>query len=90
MKNIINKLYEFIAKLVLMLENELDIVATGKSENAIKAKKNITEILNRLVNVITQLNRLDKDLSFNDDDSFLTSQDKEIIERFIAQYKDNL
>ena len=41
MKETVNKLYGFIAKLVLMLEDELDELKSNKSKSAINVKKNI-------------------------------------------------
>ena len=46
MKNTVNKLYGFIAKLVSLLEDELNEISSHKSKNALNIKKNITETLN--------------------------------------------
>ncbi|GAB4170935.1 MAG: hypothetical protein Tsb006_8100 [Rickettsiaceae bacterium] len=89
MKNTVNKLYGFIAKLVLMLEEELDELGSSRSKSAVNVKKNITDTLNKLVNLIIQLNKLSKDDSINND-SAITNNDKEIIERFINRYKNGM
>ena len=40
MKATVNKLYSFIAKLVLMLDEELDELKVSKSKSAVNVKKN--------------------------------------------------
>jgi hypothetical protein len=89
MKSTINKLYSFIAKLVLLLEEELDELKTNKSKSAINVKKNITDTLNKLVNLIVQLNKLNKDEIANSHVD-MTLEDKAIIERFITGYKNGM
>jgi hypothetical protein len=89
MKTTINKLYGFIAKLVLMLEEELDELRSSKSKSAVNVKKNITDTLNKLVNLIIQLNKLSKEDTMNDNNT-ITNDDKEIIERFMSRYKDEM
>ena len=86
MKETVNKLYSFIAKLVLMLEDELDELKSNKSKSAINVKKNITDTLNKLVSLIIQLNKLSKDEAMNTNTD-MTKEDKDIIERFIHRYK---
>jgi len=89
MKETVNKLYSFIAKLVLMLEEELDELNSSKSKSAINVKKNITDTLNKLVNLIIQLNKLSKDEAMNTNID-MTREDKDIIERFINRYKNDI
>ena len=86
MKATVNKLYSFIAKLVSMLEEELDELKVSKSKSAINIKKNITDTLNKLVHLIIQLNKLSKDEAMNNNID-MTQEDKDIIERFINRYK---
>lgn len=86
MKSTIKKLYSFIAKLVILLEDELNELQSNKVKNAISAKKNITDILNKLVSLITQLNKLNKDEELNSNKTMLT-EDQKIIKRFLEKYK---
>ena len=86
MKETVNKLYSFIAKLVLMLEDELDELKSSKSKSAINVKRNITDTRNKLVNLIIQLNKLSRDEAMNTNVD-MTKEDKDIIERFIHRYK---
>lgn len=51
MKATVNKLYSFIAKLVLLLEEELDELKLSRSRSAVNVKKNITDKLNKLTPV---------------------------------------
>lgn len=85
MKVTVDKLYSFIAKLVSMLEDELDELKISKSKSAINIKKNITDTLNKLVHLIIQLNKLSKDEAMNNNVD-MTQEDKDIIERFIQRY----
>ena len=39
MKNTVNKLYGFIARLVSLLEDELDEIGSSKSKNALNVNK---------------------------------------------------
>ncbi|WP_425361647.1 hypothetical protein [Candidatus Tisiphia endosymbiont of Mystacides longicornis] len=47
----ITTLYGFIAKIVSLLEDEIDELESKKSKGEIVVKKNITETLNKLVNL---------------------------------------
>jgi len=86
MKPTIEKLYGFIARLVSMLEEELDELGANKSKSAITVKRNITDTLNKLVTLIIQLNKLSKDDMTQNNES-LPSEDAEIIERFLKKYQ---
>ena len=86
MKSTIDKLYGFIAKLVVMLEDELDELKSSKSKSATNVKKNITDTLNKLVTLIIQLNKLSKDEAINPSNKILV-EDQEIIQRFINRHK---
>jgi hypothetical protein len=83
MKDTVNKLYQFIARLVLMLEDELDEV--GSSKDAIASQKNITDILGKLVTLIVRLNKLSKDESLNSE-IVMPEEDQQIIARFLEKY----
>ena len=86
MKITVNKLYGFIAKLVILLEEELDELKTSKSKSAVNVKKNITNTFNKLVTLIIQLNKLSKD-EIQQAEKTMPLEDKEIIERFLSKYK---
>ena len=45
MKKTVNKIYEFITKLVILLEDELDQLKNGNAKNTIATQKNIADIL---------------------------------------------
>lgn len=86
MKTTINKIYEFITKLVVLLEEELEELKNGNAKNTIATQKNITDILNKLVNLISQLNKVTKEKQLEVDMKFDKS-DKEIINKFIEKIK---
>lgn len=86
MKTTINKIYEFITKLVVLLEEELEELRNGNAKNTIATQKNITDILNKLVNLISQLNKVTKEKQLEVDMKFDKS-DKEIINKFIEKIK---
>ena len=58
MKQTLDKLYGFIARLVLMLDEELDELRNKKNTTVLNQQKNITDILNKLVKIIIQLNKI--------------------------------
>ena len=89
MKGTVHKLYGFIVKLVTLLEEELDELRSSKSKSAINVKRNITDTLNKLVNLIIQLNKLSKDEVISPNSS-VASEDKEIIDRFVRRYKNGM
>ena len=82
----IDRLYKFITTLVTLLEEELEEVKSNSSKSATQEKKHITEMLNKLVRIITQLNKLAND-SIVDSQSTMTLEDLEIIERFLKKYE---
>jgi len=84
MKITVNKLYGFIAKLVSLLEDELDEIESHKSKNALNIKKNITDTLNKLVVLIVQLNKLSKEEM--DEAYTINKEDQTIIKRFVEKY----
>lgn len=84
MKITVNKLYGFIARLVSLLEDELDEIGSSKSKNALNVKKSITDTLNKLVSLIIQLNKLNKEEM--DVEYEMSKEDKNIIKRFIEKY----
>lgn len=86
MKTTINKIYEFITKLVILLEEELEELRNGNAKNTIATQKNITDILNKLVNLISQLNKVAKEKRLEVEMKFDKS-DKEIINEFIEKIK---
>ena len=85
-KKIINKLYEFIARLVILLEEELDELNINRSKAATKVRKNITDNLGKLVQITIQLNKLKEAKDSTHDQGKINNEDQEIIERFIARY----
>lgn len=82
----ITTLYGFIAKIVSLLEDEIDELESKKSKGEIVVKKNITETLNKLVNLIIQLNKLSKDDYLNEN-TIMKEEDKEIIAEFLSKYQ---
>ncbi len=84
MKKTVNKIYEFITKLVILLEDELDQLKNGNAKNTIATQKNIADILNKLVNLISQLNKVSKEKRKTEASNFSES-DKEILNKFIAK-----
>jgi uncharacterized protein (UPF0335 family) len=83
MKDTVNKLYQFIARLVVMMEEELDEL--GDSRGEIVSKKNIADMLGKLVTLIIQLNKLSKNESLNSE-IVMPEEDQQIIARFLEKY----
>lgn len=85
----INKLYNFIGKLVIMLEDQLELIKREDNDvsTTIKAQKTITDILNKLVLLISQLNKLLKDDLLKEEIKIIPEQDAKIIDRFLKRYQ---
>lgn len=85
MKQTLDKLYGFIARLVLMLDEELDELRNKKNTTVLNQQKNITDILNKLVKIIIQLNKISPE-DFAQEKYDVASEDLKIISRFIGKY----
>lgn len=85
MKETLDKLYGFIARLVLMLDEELEEVRSKKNKTVLNQQKNITDILNKLVKIIIQLNKITPE-DFIQEKYDIASEDLKIISRFIGKY----
>jgi len=83
-KKTVNKIYEFITKLVLLLEDELDKLKQGNTKNTIATQKNIADILNKLVNLISQLNKISQEKHKIEASDFSNS-DRDILNKFIKK-----
>lgn len=86
MKDNVTKLYGFIAKLMHLLENDISFVEDTNSKNSIVVKKNITDILSKLVALLVQLNKISKDQDVNNED-VLETNDQDIINLFLNNHK---
>ena len=86
MKTTINKIYEFITKLVILWEDELEELKVGSAKNTISTQKNITDILNKLINLTSQLNKVAKEKQLEVEVGFDES-DREILNKFIDKIK---
>lgn len=85
MKETLDKLYGFIARLVLMLDEELEEVRSKKNKTALNQQKNITDILDKLVKIIIQLNKISPE-DFVQEKYDIASEDLNIILRFMGKY----
>lgn len=83
----ISKLYSFITKIISLLEEELEELGVIKYKNTVLVKKNITETLNKVVHLIIQLNKLDKDGYLNNDDTNIERDDELIIAEYLNKYQ---
>ncbi len=88
-KDTISTLYSFITRIVSLLEEELDVLGREKSKSKIMVKKNITDVLNKLVNLIIQLNRLSKEEKFKEN-SIMKEEDEPIITEFLKKMENNI
>lgn len=83
MKEALDKVYHFITKLLLLLEIELEELENNPQYNKINTKKNITDTLNKLITLIQQVNKIQKEMSQNDMASDVSGEDQKIIEQFL-------
>ena len=82
LKITIDKIYNFITKLILLLELELDDLKDNKNKTNIITQKSIADILNKLVKLISQLNKLTIE-NENTQDMDLTLSDQAILDKYI-------
>ena len=75
------KLYNFIIKLLNLLEKELDNL--DQTKNTIKLKKNIIDTLYKILQSLTQLNKLHQNSNTN---TQLAEEDQKIINHFLSKY----
>ncbi|WP_341790644.1 hypothetical protein [Rickettsia endosymbiont of Polydrusus tereticollis] len=80
----IDSLYNFIARLIILLEDELTLLMLQRNENNIVATKNIAETLNKLVNLLAQLNKLS---NLTPTSGEIDEKDKIIIDNFLKNYQ---
>ena len=85
-KNTASKLYSFISKMMILVEQDLDDPNVMDGDEACVTKKNMTNIFEKLVSLVMQLNRLSKDEQMHLSDA-LPEEDMQIIERFMEKYK---
>jgi len=71
---------------MLLLEDDLNKNDFGDIDQSSSVKKNITSLMQKLVALVLQLNKLSKDESLYAEETLL-SEDLKIIERFIQKYK---
>ena len=84
-KQTVAKLYSFISKMMLLVEDDLNNFDIINADDKCKAKKNITNIFEKLVSLVMQLNRLSKDEQMHITET-LPEEDMKIIERFLAKH----
>lgn len=83
LKPILAKLHSFINDFILLMEEELEELKYEKTKDSLNLKKNIAEILNKLITFLTQLNRISKE---EQEEEVLPEEDKEIINRFLNKH----
>lgn len=84
-QHICAKLYNFIAKLIATLEEELDELKNKRSQSAINVKKNITDTLKKLVQMLTQMHKLSQNIQ-EQEEEIISTNDQEIIQEFMNRY----
>lgn len=85
MKDNVTKLYGFIAKLMTLLENDISFLEDTHNKNTVAVKKNIADILGKLVMLLVQLNKISKDEDLDNDD-IVAGNDENIIKIFLDKY----
>ncbi len=85
LKTTISKLYNFISKMMILVEQDLDDPNIMDGDVSCIAKKNMTNIFEKLVSLVMQMNRLSKDEQLHIND-VLPEEDMKIIERFMEKY----
>jgi hypothetical protein len=83
------QLYGCINKLVTLYQAELDLLIGENNVDATTTQRNISNTLNQLVKLTTQLNKLNKDTAQVATADTITTQDQEIIDRFLEKNTKN-
>ncbi|MES2214893.1 MAG: hypothetical protein V4485_02595 [Pseudomonadota bacterium] len=89
LNNHVTKLYELLAKVMLLLEEEIDIVESNQTKNAVAVKKSLADTLNKLVALLVQLNKLSKDEGLDKAEA-MHCTDQEIIQKFIQDHESRM
>jgi hypothetical protein len=82
----VEALYEFIKHMIDSLKYEILQTTQEGFDIEMKDKKNITIIIEKMINMIVKLNKLSKDENLNPTE-YLLENDLEIIENFLKKYK---
>lgn len=85
MKDNVTKLYGFIAKLMTLLENDIVFLEDPSNKNTVSVKKNIADILGKLVTLLVQLNKISKEEDV-ENDNIIAVNDENIINLFLDKY----
>lgn len=86
-KDNLDQLYSFTAKLMTLLEDEISTLEESGSSDALKVKKIATDTLNKLVATFVQLNKMSKEAKLYQP-AALESEDLEIINNFLQRHDD--
>lgn len=89
LKDHVSKLYELLSKIMVLLECEIDLLESCDDKSSIDIKKSITDSLNKLVNLLVQLNKLSKAENLDTCRS-INMNDQEIIDHFVEEYIANI
>jgi hypothetical protein len=83
MNETIVKLYNSIAKLISLLEYEIEMLLNN-SNNKMSDKKQITQLMQQVINLTLQLNKLNHDLKIENNNN--DDEDIAIIDSFINKH----
>ncbi len=83
--NFVKKLYQFIAKLISMIETELNEIDSPQASIEIN-KKAITDSLTKIVILLNQLKKLSIDTE-EIKNTNISNEDRLIIDNFLKKYK---
>ena len=82
----INKLYTLLAKILRLLESDIDGLQVTSAKDDILLKKTITDSLSKLALLLAQLNKLSKEENASQAEA-ISEVDRKIIEQFIKNYQ---
>ncbi len=86
-KENLDQLYSFTAKLMTLLEDEVNSLEECGSKDAMQVKKIASDTLNKLVTTFVHLNKMSKAQSDRTSVS-LASEDQDIINRFLQRHNE--
>lgn len=87
MKEELDKVYSFITKLLHLLEIELHELENNPKKIKVTSKKNIADTLHKLMMLMQQVNKIQKEIKKEIDADTINKKDQKIIEQFLSRQK---
>lgn len=84
-KENLDQLYRFTARLMTLLEGEVEFLEESGSKDSMAIKKTVSDALNKLVTTFVHLNKMSKAQHHSDSEN-LSIEDQDIINSFLQRH----